>query len=38
MPGWQATPVGLEELILAYLRRPEHLDTGALTEGQAVAA
>jgi ABC-2 type transport system ATP-binding protein len=23
MPGWQASPVGLEELILAYLRRPD---------------
>ncbi|MFI5909230.1 ABC transporter ATP-binding protein [Dactylosporangium sp. NPDC051541] len=22
MPGWQANPVGLEELVLAYLRRP----------------
>ncbi|WP_433042355.1 ABC transporter ATP-binding protein [Dactylosporangium sp. CS-033363] len=22
MPGWQASPVGLEELVLAYLRRP----------------
>jgi ABC-2 type transport system ATP-binding protein len=38
MPGWQANPVGLEELILAYLRRPDDLDRGALAEGQAVAA
>jgi ABC-2 type transport system ATP-binding protein len=26
LPGWQASPVGLEELILAYLRRPETLE------------
>jgi ABC-2 type transport system ATP-binding protein len=25
LPGWQASSVGLEELILAYLRRPEDL-------------
>jgi ABC-2 type transport system ATP-binding protein len=24
MPGWQAHPVGLEDLVLAYLRRPAH--------------
>ncbi len=23
MPGWQANPIGLEDLVLAYLRRPE---------------
>jgi len=38
MPGWQANPVGLEELILAYLRRPDHFDSGGLAEGQAEAA
>lgn len=26
LPGWQASPVGLEELILAYLRRPRDLE------------
>jgi ABC-2 type transport system ATP-binding protein len=25
MPGWQAQPVGLEDLVLAYLRRPARL-------------
>jgi ABC-2 type transport system ATP-binding protein len=24
MPGWQVQPVGLEDLVLAYLRRPAH--------------
>jgi ABC-2 type transport system ATP-binding protein len=38
MPGWQANPVGLEELILAYLRRPDDLGRGALAEEQAVVA
>jgi ABC-2 type transport system ATP-binding protein len=27
MPGWQAHPVGLEDLVLAYLRRPAHLSS-----------
>jgi ABC-2 type transport system ATP-binding protein len=26
LPGWQANPVGLEELVLAYLRRPADTD------------
>ncbi|MGC5661133.1 ABC transporter ATP-binding protein [Micromonospora sp. WMMD723] len=26
IPGWQANPVGLDELVLAYLRRPADLD------------
>jgi ABC-2 type transport system ATP-binding protein len=26
MPGWQANPVGLEELVLAYLRRPVDIE------------
>jgi ABC-2 type transport system ATP-binding protein len=34
MPGWQANPVGLEELVLAYLCRP--VDAG--TESQQVTA
>ncbi|GAA0944149.1 hypothetical protein GCM10009558_059130 [Virgisporangium aurantiacum] len=29
LPGWQASSVGLEELILAYLRRPEDLEVAA---------
>jgi ABC-2 type transport system ATP-binding protein len=27
LPGWQANPVGLEELVLAYLRRPADFET-----------
>jgi ABC-2 type transport system ATP-binding protein len=27
MPGWQANPVGLEQLVLAYLRRPVNAET-----------
>ena len=34
LPGWQAYPVGLEELVLAYLRRP----ADAQAESQEVAA
>jgi ABC-2 type transport system ATP-binding protein len=32
MPGWQAHPVGLEDLVLAYLRRPVHLSHPATTD------
>jgi ABC-2 type transport system ATP-binding protein len=32
MPGWQAHPVGLEELVLAYLRRPAHLSHSAAAD------
>ncbi|WP_200215008.1 ABC transporter ATP-binding protein [Micromonospora coerulea] len=32
MPGWQANPVGLEELVLAYLRRPVDLEAGSHKE------
>lgn len=31
-PGWQASPVGLEDLVLAYLRRPARTEAAALTE------
>ncbi|HEX8348124.1 MAG TPA: ABC transporter ATP-binding protein [Actinoplanes sp.] len=34
MPGWQANPVGLEELVLAYLRRPVDIP-GESPEGVA---
>ena len=30
-PGWQADPIGLEELVLAYLRRPTRHDIEAPT-------
>jgi ABC-2 type transport system ATP-binding protein len=32
MPGWQATPVGLEELVLAYLRRPVDIEVESQEE------
>ena len=32
MPGWQANPVGLEELVLAYLRRPAAPDGPGASE------
>ena len=38
MPGWQASPVGLEELILAYLRHPAAPDSADRTERREVAA
>ena len=31
-PGWQASPVGLEDLVLAYLRRPAGNDVADLAE------
>jgi ABC-2 type transport system ATP-binding protein len=31
-PGWQPSPVGLEDLVLAYLRRPARDDATALAE------
>jgi ABC-2 type transport system ATP-binding protein len=38
MPGWQAQPVGLEDLVLAYLRRPAHLSGSAATDALEVSA
>jgi ABC-2 type transport system ATP-binding protein len=32
MPGWQANPVGLEELVLAYLRRPVDIEAASQEE------
>lgn len=34
-PGWQAQPIGLEELVLAYLRRPARHDAAAELAGVA---
>jgi ABC-2 type transport system ATP-binding protein len=38
MPGWQAHPVGLEDLVLAYLRRPAHLSSSAMPDALGVSA
>jgi ABC-2 type transport system ATP-binding protein len=38
MPGWQAHTVGLEELVLAYLRRPGHLSHPAAADVLGVQA
>ncbi len=38
MPGWQAHPVGLEDLVLAYLRRPAHLGGSATVDAMEVSA
>ena len=37
-PGWQAHPIGLEELALAYLRRPAQPSTGFATSLSEVPA
>jgi ABC-2 type transport system ATP-binding protein len=37
-PGWQALPVGLEELALAYLRAPGDRESGADAQGTSDAA
>jgi ABC-2 type transport system ATP-binding protein len=37
-PGWQPHPVGLEELVLGYLRRPAHDGAGPAAKGSEVAA
>jgi ABC-2 type transport system ATP-binding protein len=38
MPGWQAYPVGLEDLVLAYLRRPDHLSSSDAADVLEVSA
>jgi ABC-2 type transport system ATP-binding protein len=38
LPGWQARPVGLEELVLAYLRRPADKAAKAAEADREVAA
>ncbi|MDT5025520.1 MAG: type transport system ATP-binding protein [Micromonosporaceae bacterium] len=38
MPGWQTHPVGLEELVLAYLRHPAHLSSSTAADVLEVSA
>jgi ABC-2 type transport system ATP-binding protein len=37
-PGWQAHPVGLEDLVLAYLRRPPRHGSAPAVDGSGVPA